>query len=274
MGFTAAITTLIVVFLLLALAVVWMTTPNRRRPFDLPLVWAHRGLHDETKPENSLAAFCAAAEKGLGSELDVRLTKDGVPVVFHDTNTACMCGVDRTVAETDWAVLRELRLCGTEEHIPLLSEALEALDGAPLLCELKCAADPADCTVCEKTAPLLDAYEGPFVVESFSPYILKWFRENRPDVIRGQLSCDLRHLTSGKRALAFLLGNFFTNFLARPDFLSWNFRDSTFGFRLCRYYGTRIAAWTLRSADEVGQAVEAGASSFIAENFDLSEVFS
>ncbi|HPD88851.1 MAG TPA: glycerophosphodiester phosphodiesterase family protein [Oscillospiraceae bacterium] len=274
MGFTTAITILIIIFLLLALAIVWMTTPNRRRPFDLPLVWAHRGLHDETKPENSLAAFRAAAEKGLGSELDVRLTKDGMPVVFHDTNTACMCGIDRVVGETDWAVLREFRLSGTEEHIPLLSEALEAMDGAPLLCELKYAADPADCTICEKVMPLLDAYDGPFVIESFSPYILRWFRENRPDIIRGQLSCDLRHLTDGKRTLAFLLGNLFTNFLARPDFLSWNFRDSTFGFRLCRYYGTRIAAWTLHSADEVGQAVEAGASSFIAENFDLSEVFS
>ncbi len=273
MGFTTAITILIILIFSLAFAVVWMTTPNRQRPFDLPLVWAHRGLHDESKPENSLAAFRAAAERGLGSEFDVRLTKDGIPVVFHDANTARMCGIDRTVAETDWAVLREFRLCGTEERIPLLAEALEAMDGAPLLCELKYAADPADCTVCEKTMPLLDAYEGPFVIESFSPYILKWFRENRPDIIRGQLSCDLRHLTDGKRTLAFLLGNLFTNFLARPDFLSWNFRDSTFGFRLCRYYGTRIAAWTLHSADEVGQAVEAGASSFIAENFDLPEVF-
>lgn len=272
MGFTSAVTILAILFLTLACAVVWLTTPNHYRPFDLPLVWAHRGLHDAAKPENSLGAFRAAAEKGLGSELDVRLTKDGVPVVFHDANTARMCGIDRTVSETDWAMLREFRLCGTEERIPLLSEALEAMDGAPLLCELKYAADPADCAVCEKAMPLLDAYEGAFVVESFSPYILKWFRENRPDVIRGQLSCDLRHLADAKRTLAFLLGNLFTNFLARPDFLAWNFRDSTFGFRLCRYYGTRIAAWTLHSADEVGQAVEAGASSFIAENFDLSEV--
>ena len=99
MDFTTAFVILVILFLALACAIVWMTTPNHYRPFELPLVWAHRGLHDAAKPENSLGAFRAAAERGLGSELDVRLTKDGVPVVFHDANTARMCGIDRTVAE-------------------------------------------------------------------------------------------------------------------------------------------------------------------------------
>jgi glycerophosphoryl diester phosphodiesterase len=48
--------------------------------------YAHRGLHDRenTLPENSLAAFAAAAEAGYGFELDINLTTDDQVVVFHD----------------------------------------------------------------------------------------------------------------------------------------------------------------------------------------------
>ena len=46
---------------------------------------AHRGLHENPSlPENSLGAFKAAVDAGFGIELDVQLSKDGVPVVFHD----------------------------------------------------------------------------------------------------------------------------------------------------------------------------------------------
>ncbi|MEM8921520.1 MAG: glycerophosphodiester phosphodiesterase family protein, partial [Pseudomonadota bacterium] len=46
--------------------------------------YAHRGLWDATRPENSLAAFHAAVVAGVGIELDVRLSADGVAMVFHD----------------------------------------------------------------------------------------------------------------------------------------------------------------------------------------------
>ena len=44
---------------------------------------AHRGLHSDGIPENSVAAFLRAVEKGYAIETDVHLSKDGVPVVFH-----------------------------------------------------------------------------------------------------------------------------------------------------------------------------------------------
>lgn len=51
----------------------------------LPLIIAHRGA-SAVAPENSLAAFQSAIEAGAdGIEFDVRLARDGVPVVFHDS---------------------------------------------------------------------------------------------------------------------------------------------------------------------------------------------
>ena len=46
--------------------------------------FAHRGLHDDTRAENSLSAFEAACRAGYGIELDVRYSKDGQLIVFHD----------------------------------------------------------------------------------------------------------------------------------------------------------------------------------------------
>ena len=48
--------------------------------------YAHRGLHDLAQgiPENSLTAFTSARDAGYGIELDVQITKEGTPVVFHD----------------------------------------------------------------------------------------------------------------------------------------------------------------------------------------------
>ena len=97
---------------------------------------AHRGLHDEVIPENSLAAFRAAKQNGLGVELDVQYTLDRKVVVFHDEDLLRMCGVDRKVRDMTYEELSELRLHGTDEKIPLFSEVLEVMSPLPVLCEL------------------------------------------------------------------------------------------------------------------------------------------
>ena len=56
--------------------------------------YAHRGLHDETLPENSMGAFRAALEAGYGIELDVHLTADGNLAVIHDSSLQRTAGAD------------------------------------------------------------------------------------------------------------------------------------------------------------------------------------
>ena len=67
--------------------------------------FAHRGLYDNNSeaPENSMAAFRRAVEHGYGIELDVQLSKDGVPVIFHDFDLARACGVSGLVRDYTFA---------------------------------------------------------------------------------------------------------------------------------------------------------------------------
>ena len=216
---------------------------------------AHRGLHDLKAgcPENSMPAFRRAADAGFGIELDVRLTGDGVPVVVHDEDLFRAAGVRRRIADLTLAGLRKYRLFGTEERVPLLSEVLEAVDGrVPLIIELK--ADIRCRDLCEKAAALLDRYRGIYCIESFSPAALWWFRRHRPAVLRGQLSTD--QWKEGNRQwwyadpfLKWCTGNFLT----RPDFVAYNLRfmDTPPVFTLSRLWRAEMAAWTVRSPEEV-----------------------
>ncbi len=98
-------------------------------------LWAHRGASCCT-PENTLTAFAAAVESGAdGLELDIHLSRDGVPVVIHDETlerTTDGCGL---VAEMTWQQLRQLDAGSwfssefAGESIPALEEVLETFGG-------------------------------------------------------------------------------------------------------------------------------------------------
>ena len=127
--------------------------------------WAHRGLHDRKKgiPENSLAAFRKAVERGCGIELDVHLTRDRRLVVFHDDTFERMCGRSGIVEQTDYEALRSYRLDGTGERIPLLEEALRCIDGrVPLLIEVKL--PNTDTEICRRLDTVLRSYRGEYMI--------------------------------------------------------------------------------------------------------------
>ena len=96
------------------------------------LVIAHRGASAE-KPENSLAAFRRAlALKVDGIELDVQVTADGVPVVFHDAHLRRLTGRPGRVTNHTWRNLKKLRVAGTEP-IPRLADVLSLVRGRALV---------------------------------------------------------------------------------------------------------------------------------------------
>ena len=244
--------------------VLWMLAPGRstrekRAPFE-KRNFAHRGLYDEKAgvPENSLAAFWAAAEAGYGAELDVRLTKDGAAVISHDANVKRMTGSDAAIEQTDLAELRKLRLGGTDETIPLFTEALDILCGAgvPVVVEIK--TDPAKRldALCSTALDIMDRYDTPLCVESFDPLIVRWFRFHAPDMLRGQLltqPCDV-DLPPVKRFLG-CRGLF--NFLGRPQSIAHHVGRKALTVHLAELLGAMRICWTAhdRSHERTNDAV-------------------
>ena len=214
--------------------------------------YAHRGLWnmEEGIPENSMEAFRRAVEAGYGIELDVHLTRDGKLVVIHDSKLERMCGVPGMVEDMTYSQLRDLRLAGTEYGIPLFKDVLEMVDGAvPLLVEIK--TPTLDVSLCPVIKRRLDTYEGRYIVESFNPYAIRWFRRHAPEVMRGQLAT--RHVKgSGVNVFALAASTaLVVNILGRPDFVAYDYEQSTgIGIRIHRHvWHTPSFAWTVRSTE-------------------------
>ncbi len=230
------------------------------RPDTAPFVkwmYAHRGLHDNSgeAPENSLAAFEKAVEAGFGIELDVQLSKDGIPVVFHDYTLKRICGVEGKVCDLNLEELRRLTLCGSDQRIPTFEEALELVDGrVPLIVELKI--ERTDTSVCPAADRLLSEYQGMYCIESFNPLGVLWYRRNRRRVVRGQLSDAFYREGEYMGFLAFFLQNLLFNWLGKPDFVAYNHKHPRMLSRsLCRgLYRSTAAAWTIKSREELEAA--------------------
>ena len=142
---------------------------------------AHRGLHSDLVPENSLTAFRLAVEKCLSIELDVRLTKDCRIVVFHDNDLMRMCGIEGKVFDYTYEQLSAFKLKNSDEKIPLLSEVLKTVDGkVPLLIELKGGALFGELE--SRLDHMMKKYKGEFAVQSFNPFSVMWFRFHSPKV--------------------------------------------------------------------------------------------
>lgn len=226
--------------------------------------YAHRGLHnmnpylrDENNPyycnggcfpENSYGAIKRAVEHGYGIEFDVHLTKDGVPVVFHDDTLNRVCGIDGKLRDYTFEELQQFRLMGTDERIPAFTEILKVVDGkVPLIIEYKVENNTdALCSTCNE---ILKDYKGLYCIESFHPMAVRWYRQNRPDVVRGQLSESF--MKTHPSALYFLLAHLLFNFLTAPDFIAYNHKHyQSVSRTLCRkLYRCLSVAWTIRSQE-------------------------
>ncbi len=222
--------------------------------FKLPKTgYAHRGLWNKERPENSMSAFAAAVERGVGIETDVRLTKDGVAVLFHDDTLKRMCGDDRRVIDCTYDELSELRLAGSNERIPTLQELISlAGNKIPLLIELK--GEDKNVDLCGVVAPMLDPLGDMVCVESFNPLLLKKMRKLRPSLARGQLVTALvSQGYPGNTLRNGALSAMLTNVLSRPDFIAYdkNFPDGVSIWVCTKIFRAGKFIWTVRGEAEM-----------------------
>ncbi len=221
--------------------------------------YAHRGLHGNGIPENSLAAFQAAVDNGYGAEFDVHLLRDGGLGIMHDSQMKRTTGVECKIEDLTVEQLSNYHLEGTQEVIPTFQQVLNVFDGkAPLVIELK--SDNNAGALCQAVCDVLDNYRGVYCLESFDPRCVIWLRKHRPDLVRGQLS--YHYLADPKnplpKVLKFLLQYDMANFLSRPDFIAYEFGTrKTLSNAICRkLWKLQGVSWTLKSKEEYDTALE------------------
>lgn len=227
--------------------------------------FAHRGVHGGRRPENSRAAFAAAIAAGHGIECDVRKSRDGRAVVFHDAQLDRLTGLTGAIDALDVAEITAIPLRGSDEHIPTLRDLLDQVAGqAPLLIEVK--TDPAHsvAALCLAVRRDLEGYGGSCAVMSFDPRVGRWFARVAPHILRGLVITE-----ENARTLGGALRRHRMLWQARAQFLAYDVRDLPSRFaRQQRDRGLPIATWTVGTAALRDRAL-AHADALIAEHDGL-----
>lgn len=204
-------------------------------------------------PENSDASLREAVNKGYGVALDVRVTRDGVPVVFRDSDLYRLCGVDGVLEEHTLAEISEYYIQETEEKVLTLEEALDLVNcRVPVVIKLDVYKDNYG-TLSQRVCEIVDCYEGVYTIESEDYRVLRWFAKERPKVIRGLVYKKKTNpeRTFGAFVSCFIHNSMLTNVFARPDYISAVFDDrDNMSIKLCRLlYHVPIALRNVR--DEI-----------------------
>lgn len=242
--------------------------------FDRPI--AHRGLHNREAGiiENSASSFEAAYQAGFAVECDVQLTRDGVPVIFHDDGMERLLGVEGDIRDAlSDTVLKAPLLGSAAQDCPqTFGQFLEQAAGRALLqVELKQQRPERRQTLANLVVEIASRYRGPIVFESFDPHLLIALRRAG---FTGQIGIiteryvatgpDYASLTQSDRII---LRHLLHWPLTRFDFLSVA-KDALDlpAVRLFRALGRPVTSWTIRSIAEEAAALK-GADQIVFEGF-------
>lgn len=227
----------------------------------LRLPIAHRALHDRTggRIENSPSAIRAAVVAGYAIEIDLQLSRDGVPMVFHDEDLDRLTHETGPVNARTAAELGRITLKDSSDTIPTLAQVLALIDGkVPLLIELKdqtLVMGPTDGRLEAATAETLSDYRGDVALMSFNPHSIAHLARLAPHLPRGVTTSAYN-----PEDWAPLPAEVCNRLRAIPDydatgssFISHEGRDlARPRVAELKAQGAKILCWTIRSAaDEV-----------------------
>jgi glycerophosphoryl diester phosphodiesterase len=227
---------------------------------------AHRGLHDGNKAvwENTLTAFSRAVKGNFAIECDVLLSRDGAPMVLHDSDLKRLTGTEGKVSAMTAELLTALKVGGTADALPTLRQMLEIVQGrVPLVIELK--GDPGhDSGLVRAVAAELAAYSGKAAIMSFDHHLLRQCAEDAPGIALGLTAEGLRDQE---------IEGHFSMLACGIDFVSYNIHDlpNRFVTFARQRLGMPVISWTVRNEAALRKTyAQADQATF--EGFDPSDV--
>jgi len=235
---------------------------------------AHRGFWNDELPENSLGAIKNAADNGFASEIDVQLLADGGVTVFHDDDLQRLTGKTGNISDLATRDLKNYNLQGTDFVIPTLDEVISVANGNPLLVEIKNNSTKNIGKLEEAVLGKMSGFKGEWAVQSFNPLVVKWFKDNAPEVLRGQISYDFNDENLNP-IIKMLLGYMVLNPVTKPDFIGYD-AGVLANRRLRRFAVERstknkpLLKWGIHSKQDF---INAGkADNYIVDGFDISQI--
>ncbi len=209
---------------------------------------AHRGLHDVTtgRIENTVGAILAAAEAGYAAELDLQLSGDRVPMVFHDHSMSRLTARSGSIRDWTSEELQCTEIAGSRERIPTLVQLLDAVGGrTALVIEIKGLAGE-DAGYCEAVARDLENYGGPVALMSFNHWLLE-------DMAKLNVGRPLGLTAEGDDRLESTHADIVSKL--NLDFVSYNVKDLPCRFvRVFRATGKPVITWTVRSPEQAAHS--------------------
>lgn len=222
-------------------------------------IWAHRGA-SAYAPENTMEAFrLAIAMEADGIELDVQLSKDGVPVIIHDETLKRLSGASGYVKD------RTLKELGEIMPIPTLWEVLELLQPTRLNLNIELKTGRVFYpNIEQKVLELVKKYsmKGRVWYSSFNHYTIKKILELCPDAKTGLLYSDgiYEPVQYAKGLGAAALHPSVIN-LQYPEY-----KDK------CAEWNIRIHPWTADSLPDIKKCVQSGADAVITNYPDIARL--
>jgi glycerophosphoryl diester phosphodiesterase len=248
-------------------------------PNHLPLIIAHRGA-SAVAPENSLAAFRAAIEAGAdGIEFDVRIAKDGVPIVFHDSTLKRMTRREGRTSNFTSDELAELNLGAwfnakfpkkadenfNGERVPTLEKLLAFLRGYRGRLYLEMKGSPAETsTLAEAVAAIIKQSEflPQLIVKSFKLEAVGKIKTLLPETATAALFAPKILTVLRKQSRVIEQARLF-----RADELSLHYSLATEKLvRQAKFEGFPTTIWTADHPIWLRRAMEIGIHAIITNN--------
>ncbi len=242
---------------ILGIVYYWQPAPWTQEDLKLPLLQSHRGFAGDDKlQENTMAAFENSVKQNFQMiELDVRLSKDGEVVVFHDQNLKRLLKVPKKVLKTSAEDLKKL------VGAPSLREVLSSKDVTPLInIEIK-SNDFKYHRLVRGVLKVIEELgcENRVIISSFNPFVIRKTAKLNPLILRA-------YLVGYMGWKFFVPGHLLYASLAHPHML--NVQESYLNAWRCAYFKKRkipIVAWTVNDKARARELIRLGVSSIITD---------